>query len=50
MIVDKIRGKISFKQSNWFEKDIAFETQKRNKAKNDFEKDSYELPNNAFHG
>ena len=32
------------------EKYINFKTQKRNEAKNDFEKDFYKLFNNAFHG
>ena len=32
------------------EKYISFYTQKRNKAKNDFEKDFYKLLNNAFYG
>ena len=39
MVVDKIHETISFKQSNWLEKYINFNTQKRNKTKNDFEKD-----------
>ena len=39
MIVEKIHEIISFKQSRWLEKYISFNTQKRNKAKNDFEKD-----------
>ena len=32
------------------EKYITFNTQKRNKAKNDFEKDFYKILNNAFYG
>ena len=39
MVVDKIHEIVSFKQSNWLEKYINFNTQKRNKTKNDFEKD-----------
>ena len=50
MIVDKIHNVISFRQSRWLEKYINFNTQKRNKAKNDFEKDFYKLLNNAFYG
>ena len=50
MVVDKIHETISFKQSNWLEKYINFNTQKQNKAKNDLEKDSYKLLNNAFYG
>ena len=50
MIVDKVHNVISFKQSRWLEKYISFNTQKRNKAKNDFEKDFYILLNNAFYG
>ena len=50
MIVDKAHNIISFKQSRWLEKYISFNTQKRNKAKNDFEKDFYKLLNNAFYG
>ena len=49
MVVDKIHEIISFKQSKWLEKYIIFDTQKRNKAKNDFEKDFYKLLNNAFY-
>ena len=49
MIVDKIHDVISFRQSRWLEKYINFNTQKRNKAKNDFEKDFYKLLNNAFY-
>ena len=50
MVVDKIHEIVSFKQSNWLEKYINFNTQKRNKAKNDFEKDFHKLLNNAFYG
>ena len=38
MIVDKVHDIISFKQNRWLEKYINFNTQKRNKAKNDLEK------------
>ena len=49
MIVEKIHEIISFKQSKWLEKYISFNTQKRNKAKNDFEKDFFKLlVNSAF--
>ena len=50
MIIDKVHNIISFKQSKWLEKYISFITQKRNKAKNDFEKDFYKLLNNSFYG
>ena len=50
MIIDKVHNVISFKQSRLLEKYISFNTQKRNKAKNDFEKDFYKLLNNAFYG
>ena len=50
MVVDKIHNIISFKQSKWLEKYISFNTQKRNQAKNEFEKDFYKLLNNAFYG
>ena len=50
MIIDKVHNIISVKQSKWLEKYIIFNTQKRNKAKNDFEKDFYKLLNNAFYG
>ena len=50
MIVDKVHSVISFKQSNWSEIYIGFNTQKGNKAKNDFEKDFYKFLNNAFYG
>ena len=50
MLFDKIHNIISFRQSRWLEKYINFNTQKCNKAKNDFEKDFYKLLNNAFYG
>ena len=50
MIVDKVHNIISFKQSRWLEKYINFNTQKRNQAVNDFEKDFYKLLKNAFYG
>ena len=50
MVVDKIHEIISFKQSTWLEKYIYFNTQKRNKAENYFEKDFFKLLNNAFYG
>ena len=50
MEVVKVHNIISFKQSRWLEKYINFNTQKGNKAKNDFEKDFYKLLNNAFYG
>ena len=50
MKVVKIHTVISFKQSKWLEKFISFNTQKRNKPKNEFEKDFYKLLNNSFYG
>ena len=50
MVVEKIHQIISFKQSRWLEKYISFNTQKRNKAKNDFEKDYFKLLVNAAFG
>ena len=50
MIVDKVHDILSFKHSRWLEKFINFNTQKRNQAVNDFEKDFYKLLNNAFYG
>ena len=50
MEVENVHTVISYKQSKWLGKIISFNTQKRNKARNDFEKDFYKLPNNAFYG
>ena len=49
-IVEKIHEIISFKQSRWLEGYISFNTQNRNKAKNDFEKDFFKLLVNAAFG
>ena len=49
MIVEKVQSVISFKQSKGSEKNISFKTQKRNKAKKDFEKDFSELLIIAFY-
>ena len=50
MRVDKVHDIISFRQSRWVEKYINCNTEKRNRAENDFEKDFYKLLNNAFYG
>ena len=50
MEVEKVHSVILFKQSKWLEKHINLKTQKRNEAKNDFEKDFYKLLINAFYG
>ena len=50
MEVEKVHTGISFKQGKWLEKYISFNTQKRNMAKNELEKDFYILLNNAFYG
>ena len=50
MVVEKIHEFISFKQSKWLEKYISFNTQKRNRAKNGFEKDFFKLLVNAAFG
>ena len=50
MKVEKVYNVISSKQSKWLEIYISFNTQKRNQAVNDFEKDFYKLLKNAFYG
>ena len=50
MIVEKTHEIISFQQSKWLQGYISFNTQKRNKAKNDFEKDFFKLLVNAAFG
>ena len=50
MVIGKVQEIKSFKQSKRLEKYISFNTQKRNKAKNDFYKDFFELLVNAAFG
>ena len=50
MKIKKVHNVISFQQSKWLEKYIDFNTQKRNQAVNDFEKEFYKLLKNAFYG
>ena len=50
MEVVKLHTVISFEQSRWLEKYMSFNTQNRNRAKNEIEKDFYKLLNNAFYG
>ena len=50
MIVDKIHDIMSFGHGKWLEKYISFYNIKRNKAENGFEKNIYNLFNNAFDG
>ena len=50
MIVDKVYDIISFRQSRWLENCRNLNTQKRNQAVNDFEKEIYKLLNNTFYG
>ena len=50
MVVEKIHEITSFKQSKWLESYILYNTQKRNKAKKDFEKDFFKLLVNAAFG
>ena len=50
MVADKIHEIISFEQSKCLEKYKNFNTQKRNQAVNDFEKDFNKSLNNAIYG
>ena len=50
MVVDEIHEIMSSKQSKRLEKYMNFNTQKRNQAVKDFEKDFNKLLNNAFYG
>ena len=46
----KVQRAISFKQANFLEPFIEFNTEKRKNAKNDFEKDLFKLMNNSVYG
>ena len=50
MVVEKFHEIISFKQSKWLENFISFNTQKRNRAKNFFEKGFFKLLVSAVFG
>ena len=50
LIFEKIQEIFSFKQSKWLKNYISFNTQKRNRAKNDFEKDFLKILVNAAFG
>ena len=47
VVVEQFREFSSFKQSKWLEKNLSFNTQKRNRAENDFEKEFFILLANA---
>ena len=48
--VKKVHKAIEFTQSKWLKPYIEFNTEKRKKAKNDFEKDFWKLKNNSVFG
>ena len=50
MVVDKVHEILSFKQRKLLKKLAKFNTQKRSKAKNSFEKDLFKLINFGFFG
>ena len=50
MVNDKTHELVSFKQIKWLKKYISFNTQKQNKAKNEFDKDFYKLLNISVYG
>ena len=50
IVVVKIHEIFSFKQSRWLEIYISFNTQKRTKGKNDFEKGFFKILVNAAFG
>ena len=50
MVVEKIHEIISFEQSEFSENYVSFNTQKRNRAKNDSEKEFFKVLVNAAFG
>ena len=50
MVVDEVTEILSFDQTNWLAPYIAFNTEKRQGAKNAFEKDFFKLMNNSVYG
>jgi hypothetical protein len=50
MVVDEVSEILSFDQTNWLAPYIAFNTEKRQGAKNAFEKDFFKLMNNTVYG
>ena len=50
VVVDKVHAIISFKRSKWLEKYRNFNSEKRNRGKNGFEKHFYKLLVNSFYG
>src|SRR5436305_3488576 len=50
MVVDEVTEILSFNQTNWLASYIAFNTEKRQEAKNAFEKDFFKLMNNSVYG
>ena len=50
MVIDEVTEILSFNQTNWLASYIAFNTEKRQEAKNAFEKDFFKLMNNSVYG
>ena len=50
IILIKIHRILSFRQSNWFKKYVGFNTEKRKKSTDEFNKNLYKLLNNCIYG